>query len=136
MAIATIKLLRKNGKYKANVDLVQNLYEVKSLKAIKRTGDAFILNMENRPKRWEVPYDRRLIPTKYGLIMFWEIKQMSNLSFTINLATNEYELLSMLWQVRNLNWQMELTKRLHPTINRISKFLMTTGEGKSTTIGG
>jgi len=107
-------------KYKANVDLVQNLYGSKVVKGYKTDRGRVYLKYGKPTQVLEVPYDPQAYP--YEIWTYYVLGNQTNVKFVFydrDLATNEYELLhsDAYGEVRNLNWQMELTKRLHPTIN-------------------
>lgn len=107
-------------KYKEKVDYVHRTYGSKVIKGYQTDRGRVYLKYGKPTQVIEEPYDPQAYP--YEIWTYYVLGSQTNVKFVFcdkDLATNDYELLhsDALGEVKNSRWQMELTKRLNPSLN-------------------
>ena len=107
-------------KYKAQVDYVNKAYGSKVVKGYRTDRGRVYLQYGPPTQIIEEVFDPQAYP--YEVWTYYVLGSQTNVKFvfyTYDVVTNEYELLhsDAIGEVRNPRWQMELTRRLNPTLN-------------------
>lgn len=107
-------------KYKAQVDYVNKTYGSKVVKGYRTDRGRVYLQYGPPTQIIEEVFDPQSYP--YEIWTYYVLGSQTNVKFVFyayDVVTNEYELLhsDAIGEVRNTKWQMELTRRLNPTLN-------------------
>lgn len=106
--------------YKQQVDWVNKTYGSKIVKGYRTDRGRVYLKYGKPQVIDEVPYDPQAFP--YEIWTYYTLGTQTNVKFVFysrDFVTNEYVLLhsNAIGEVSNPQWQIELSKRLNPTIN-------------------
>lgn len=106
--------------YKAKVDYVQKTYGSKLVKGYRTDRGRVYLQYGAPSQIIEEVYDPQAYP--YEIWTYYVLGSQTNVKFvfySVDIVSNDYDLLHSDYngEVRNPHWQMELTRRLNPTLN-------------------